>query len=59
MHGFPMCGRDFHLVNDERLIGHDRFVPRRQKCAGQEAKDFIGAIAKNDLLRRSPSNGRQ
>jgi len=47
-----MRGHDFHLVNDECLIGHDRFVPRRQKCAGQEAEDFVGAIAKNDLLRR-------
>jgi len=41
---------DFHLVDDEGLIGHDRFISRGQKCTGEQAQDFIRSIPEYDLI---------
>ena len=39
--GFSVGCRDLHFVNDEGLIGHDRFIAWGQKRTGKQAQDFI------------------
>ena len=51
--GLAVRGRHFHFINHERQIGHDRFVPRREKCSREESENFVGSIAEDYLIRRS------
>ena len=49
-HRLAVDSGDLHLINHERVIGHDGFIARRQERPGQQPKDLVRPIAQNDLV---------